>query len=216
MDWIHGFQLFLFDFDGLLVSSEHIHYQAYMNLLANHGCNLKWDFAKFCSLAHLNAEALREAIYLEFPDLDPNWATLYKEKKEIYFDLINTGKVELMPGAENLLYALDRAKIKRCVVTNSPLNQIEVIRSKNPALQTIPYWITREDYGKPKPDPECYFLAIQQYGEKGDRVIGFEDSPRGYQALSKTNALPILISDTKHSFSNGVYHFHSLEDISLP
>ncbi len=219
MDWIHRFQLFLFDFDGLLVSTEHIHYQAYMNMLAKHGCNARWGFSKFCSLAHLNADALREAIYLEFPKLDPNWALLYEEKKEIYTDLIASGKIELMPGAEALLFALEKAGISRCVVTNSPLGQIQLIRSSNAALQTIPHFITRENYEKPKPDPECYLLAIRLHGKKGDRIIGFEDSARGFEALKKTPALPVLVCQETHpllDLSSGAYHFESLEDISLP
>ena len=219
MDWIHRFQLFLFDFDGLLVSTEHIHYQAYMNMLARHGWNARWDFSKFCSLAHLNADALREAIYLEFPKLNPNWGSLYEEKKEIYMDLISSGKIALMPGAEALLFALEKGGISRCVVTNSPLSQIEQICSSNEALRTSPHFITREDYVKPKPDPECYLLAIRLHGKKGDKIIGFEDSARGFEALKKTPALPILICEKPHlhlELSHGAHHFKSLESISLP
>ena len=186
-------------------------------MLAGRGCQADWSFAKFCTLAHLNGEALKEQIYADFPFLDSNWKALYAEKKKIYYDLISAGKVGLMPGVEPLLRALEKAGIQRCVVTNSLLEQIQLIRSGHPVLQTIPHWITREDYELAKPNPECYLRAIELYGKKGDRIIGFEDSIRGLQALEQTPATAILICSPHHPLlemvlSRGVLHFDSLEN----
>lgn len=222
MQWIHNFQLFLFDFDGLLVNTEHLHYQAYVNMLARRGHRLDWSFGRFCEVAHLNAEALKEALYTQFPDLEPNWNQLYSEKKKLYYELISSGKVELMPGAEDLLKVLEEAKIRRCVVTNSLFEQIALIRSELPILQTVPKWITREDYAKPKPHPEGYLRAIELYGQTGDRIIGFEDSLRGIQALKQTPALPILVCPAHHPLlelateGGGVLHFETLSRVHVP
>lgn len=198
MRWIHNFQLFLFDFDGLLVNTEPLHYQAYVNMLAARGYQLDWSFERFCQVAHLNATALKEEIYATFPDLDPNWQQLYEEKKEAYYGLIGAGKIRLMPGVETLLKELEKANIERCVVTHSLLEQIVAIRAQLKPLQTIPHWITREDYERPKPDPECYLKAIELYGKKGGRSIGFEDSLRGLQALMGTPAFPVWVCPPHH------------------
>ncbi len=218
MKWIRDFNLFLFDFDGLLVNTEHIHFQAYVNMMAKRGYDLGWSFARFCEMAHLNASALREGIYAQFPDLDPDWNTLYEEKKRNYFELISSGRVELMPGVERILQALQEANIRRVVVTNSLLEQIRLIRSHIPILQTIKHWVTREDYEKPKPSPESYLKAIQLYGQTGDKIIGFEDSIRGLQALKQTPALPILICPSHHplleiAMEGKVVHYESLEQL---
>lgn len=218
MKWIKNFQLFLFDFDGLLVNTEHLHFQAYINMLARRGYHLDWSYAQYSELAHLNANALREALYALFSDLDPNWDMLYQEKKKEYFNLIQFGKVELMPGVETLLRELATAGIRRCVVTNSFLEQTQLIASRLPILKTIPKWITREDYSKPKPDPECYFTAITQCALPGDRMIGFEDSIRGLKALRQTTALPVFICQSHHpllemALADSVFHFESFESI---
>jgi len=211
------FDLFLFDFDGLLVNTEHLHYQAYVNLLAEEGTELDWGFAQFCSVAHLNASALKDALYVQFPDLNPNWAELYERKKQIYQALLAGGKVEMMPGAEALLRNVERRGIRRCVVTHSPLVQIEAIRAKHPVLQAIPHWLTRESYKEPKPSPEGYLRAIALWGKTGDRIIGFEDSIRGLQALQQTPALPVLVCPSHHPLleiaAEGVVHYESLEAI---
>jgi HAD superfamily hydrolase (TIGR01509 family) len=217
MQWVRSFDFFLFDFDGLLVNTEHLHYAAYVNMMAGRGYKLDWSFSQFCQAAHLNSTAIREGIYADFPDLDPDWQTLYNEKKKNYFELIGAGKVELMPGVEKLLLELEKQKIPCCVVTNSFLEQMKLIRSQLKVLNTIPHWITREDYEKPKPSPESYFLAIELYAKPGDRIIGFEDSIRGLHALKETPALPVLICDSHHPLlemlGEGTLHFESLEQI---
>lgn len=219
MKWVQNFQLFLFDFDGLLVNTEQLHYQAYIDMMKTQGFRLKWSFLRFCEVAHLNASALREALYSEFPELSLDWPGLYEIKKKAYYDLIACGKVDLMPGAGRLLEALDRASIRRCVATNSFLDQIEMIRSKIPSLKTIPHWVTREDYEKQKPHPDAYLKAIELCGQPGDRVVGFEDSIRGLQALQETSALPILICSSDHPLlqlaPKNAIHFDSLDSVSL-
>jgi len=196
MKWISEYQLFLFDFDGLLVDTEQFHYKAYIEMCLRRGFQLPWNFSRYSQAAHHRSTDLRDQIYAEFPMLqamEPNWQVLYEEKKQIFLDLIESGSVPLMPGVAELLLALQNSSKKRCVVTHSAKSLIESIRRKNPLLDTIPHWITREDYTHAKPDPECYQIAISRFAAPHDSIIGFEDSPRGLQALLGTRAKPMLI-----------------------
>src|SRR5690606_36662275 len=118
--------------------TEPLQFQAYVNMLAKRGIALDWSFAKFCEVAHLNSSALKEALYAEIPNLDPNWKQLYQEKKEEYLNLLLTGKIELMPGAEDPLKELAAAGIRRSVVTHSILDHTMAIRSQHPVLRSIP------------------------------------------------------------------------------
>ena len=223
MRWIQNYQLFLFDFDGLLVNTEEIHYLAYKRMLAGRGFNLDWDFNRYCRAAHYQSEAVKEQIYEEYPALkamEPDWNVLYLEKKAAVVSLLNEGAVHLMPGVERLLNRLQEANVKRCVVTHSPQELINVVLKKNPILKTIPYWVTREDYSSPKPNPECFLKAIEKYALKTDKVIGFEDTPRGLTALLATRAKPVLICQADYpeipSFlKQGAQHFRSLEDLAF-
>lgn len=222
MQWIHHFQLFLFDFDGLLVNTEELHFMAYKRMCANRGFQLNWDFNRYCQAAHYDAFRLKEHIYEELPDLyklEKNWNILYAEKREAILQLLNEGVVHLMPGAKELIEALTASKIKSCVVTHSPDELIGIIRKKLPILNSIPNWITREHYSHPKPDPECYRKAIDWLASESDKVIGFEDTPRGMQALLGTRAKPVLICEAKYpeipSFlQKGVVHYSSLNEIT--
>lgn len=196
MQWIFQYQLFLFDLDGLLVDTERLHYQAYINMCKRRGFDLNWSFRRYSEASLHDPHALRIQIYEEFPKLkekEPDWKVLYEEKKQMFMDILEQGAAPLMPGVEELLLALQEANIKRCVVTHSQNQLIAKIREKNPILNTIPNWISREDYTHPKPHPECYQIAIEKWGKADDQMIGFEDSPRGLQALLETKAKPVLI-----------------------
>lgn len=219
MRWIHDYQLFLFDFDGLLVNTEEIHFMAYKRMCSGRGIDLNWSFDRYCQAAHYRAEAMQEQLYEEFPALkamEPSWNVLYAEKKAFMVQLLNEGAVHLMPGAERLLQALQDAGVKRCVVTHSADELVSVIRRKNPILDTIPLWITREHYSHAKPNPECYLKAIEKFASEGEKVIGFEDTPRGVTALLGTRAQPVLVCKAAYpeipAFSSkGVLHYPSLD-----
>lgn len=222
MDWIEKFDLFLFDFDGLLVNTEKMHYEAYKNMLAHHGVLFDWDFNRYCQAAHYEAEALKNQITVKYPSLlaAHPWETLYREKQAEIQKLIHEGHAHLMPGVTPLLEALQAAGIPRVVVTHSPDSLIRIVREQNPILNTIPHWVTREHYSRPKPDPECYHYALQRYASPTDRIIGFEDTPRGLTALFQTRALPVLICTVSYPeiptfVDQGAKHFPSFEAIDL-
>jgi beta-phosphoglucomutase len=219
MHWLDQYQLFLFDFDGLLVNTEEIHFLAYKKMLAARGISLNWSFARYCQAAHYEAEALRIQLYDAFPQLqkqEPNWSVLYAEKKKALQHLYETGAVQLMAGAEKLLQQLHSKKAKRCVVTHSPDELVNLIRKQLPILNTIENWVTREQYGQPKPHSECYLKAIELFAKPSDKIIGFEDTPRGLRALSGTRAQPVIVCEIDYpelpSFiKSGAWHFPSFE-----
>lgn len=222
MEWIHHYQLFLFDLDGLLVNTESLHYLAYKNMLQAHNFILPWDFNRYCMTAHYHSDKIAEEFLELFPNLysdGQSWEQLYAEKKRIIMELMNAGEVSLMPGVYELLEELNKAKIKSCLVTHSPEELVSIVRKQHPILNTIPYCITRHDYTHPKPHSESYLKAIKEYAAPGDRVIGFEDTPRGLRALMGTSARPILICEVNYPeipefVRQGVLHFPTFAAIT--
>lgn len=221
MNWIHNYQLFLFDFDGLLVDTEKMHYASYVELCRRHGFELKWDFRRFCREAHGKAMGIWEALGKEFPQIyaKDSKEVLYEEKKEIYVELLRGSSLELMEGAHPLLKALANSGIARAVVTNSPRSHIEIIKESLPILQTIPVWITREEYVHPKPAPDGYLKAIAKLASPNDRIIGFEDTLKGLRALLAAGVESILIcpkelDHVQESVLLGAQHFEKLSLIN--
>lgn len=223
MSWIHRYQLFLFDFDGLLVNTEELHYLAYQQMMRARGVELLWSFERYCMSAHYSSDKLRNDIFHDYPALmaqDPTWQVLYKEKQSQMERLVHTEAVHLMPGARALLTSLQNQGLNHAVVTHSPFELITLVKDRHPVLKSIPHWITRKDYTHPKPHPECYQIAIERYSQPGDRIVGFEDSPRGIQALLGTSAEAVLVTKVPYPeiptfIQQGVKKRESLQDISL-
>ncbi len=213
MDWINKFDLFLFDFDGLLVDTEGLHFEAYQRLCARYGCNLPWTLDQFFNIAHTSALGIRNEIERLFPQMfgGRSWDALYSEKKSIYQELLQSGNLSLLPGVQPLLEKLAARGKKRCVVTNSTLPQIELVKTHIPVLQTIPYWFTRESYANPKPAPDGYLKALQELKGPQDRVIGFEDSLRGLKSLQQAGVEnTVLICMPTHPQLEGFHNPHIL------
>lgn len=223
MDWIKKFDLFLFDFDGLLVNTEELHYTAYQRMMQKRGVALAWNFERYCQAAHYDSTQLRDQITEEYPELIAqvtSWDILYKEKQDTLLDLIEEGNTQLMPGVDKLLQALEKAQIPRAVVTHSPEALVRVVRRQNPLLNSIPHWTTREHYSRAKPDPECYLHAIHRLAKPGNSLIGFEDTPRGLKALAQTTALPVLVCSTPYPeistlILQGAKHFTTFENMEI-
>jgi len=200
MQWLDGFHLYLFDFDGLLVDTEPLHFKAFKQMLAANNCDSQLSYANYLELAHANTIDLRDHTYASFNLLykeKPDWEVLRQEKAIIYLGLLKTEELKLLPGVEKVLTILEAKGVKRCVVTNSTHEQVQLIQLKLPLLTSIPHWICREDYCLPKPDPEGYLLAISRLAQPGDRIVGFEDSPKGLKALQEASVEAVLITTRK-------------------
>lgn len=189
------YDVILFDFDGLLVDTEPLHFSAYKEMCSRNDVVLDWDFARFCQEAHGSAHGIWKALQKEYPKLlvKSSQGVLYDEKKEIYQELLKTASLKLMPGVDTFLNALTTSNVLSAVVTNSPRSQVESICRKLPLLYEIPLWITREDYALAKPQPDGYLLAMEKLGKKG-RAIGFEDTLKGILALQAAEIEAVLVA----------------------
>ena len=104
MHWVLKHSPIFFDFDGLLVDTERLHFQAYQTMLKKRNCSLPWDLTTFLSIAHKNATGLKAHILALFPELhSTDWDILYAEKKAVYMELVEKGALKMMPGAKRML-----------------------------------------------------------------------------------------------------------------
>lgn len=199
--WLNEYDLLMFDFDGLLADTEHVHHRAYTLMLKNRGYTLDWDFETYCSYVLTDATMVRHKVYEQFPELynqEPDWTLLYEEKKKISLEILEEEPVPLLAGVERVIYYIrDNGKLdSSCVVTHSSKAVTDVIRRQNAVLNLIPNWITREDYNHPKPAPDAYAKAISLYCKPGGNAIGFEDSIRGVRSIIAAGARPVFVNAT--------------------
>ena len=203
MNKILEYDLFVFDFDGTIMDTEKFHCKAWENVLSeysNSKININMhDFQKnFHSLTKDYIKNYLNMVYnIKYEDYDD----IYKSKQNIYEELIKTENIQLMNGVEIFLnYLLNNNKIF-VIVSNTCKKFIDFYRVKYPILNRALKIYTKELFINRKPNPECYLRIVNEFNNH--KIIGFEDSLIGMNALYQVNAItPILIYDKEYYYND--------------
>lgn len=117
---------------------------------------------------------------------------LYKIKAG-YFR--NSGPVDVIPGAHDVLSCLKRSGIERVLVTGS--GQPDTLRRIDEEYEGLfePHLrITAADVKHGKPNPEPYLMAQQRIGAAPTQTIVIENAPLGVEAGHASGAFTIAIT----------------------
>lgn len=170
--------IFLIDLDGTLLDSDHLHYEAWANVLD--------ETPEFVERV-INTGEYDDFLYDK---------ELRRDKIE---EMCKFENIELMKNADKFIEFIVDHGINHVVVTNTDRRVVEHFRKQVPILNKLKNWVVREDYVNPKPDPECYRLAMNLYGNGDTQIIGFENSREGIKALTGvTNNIFRIRPDTDY------------------
>lgn len=197
MNNINQNTLILFDFDGTILKTEKFNWECYNIILNKYNKEISFfDFIKSINNSHLDI-FLKDNLGLEEKEIKK----IRRDKYDLmYTEIEKTQNLEFVPGMEEFIENINKNNITHCVVTNTSIEIINIYRKHIPILNKLKNWITREDYNLPKPNSECYKLAIERYGKNKKQIFGFEDSWVGYQAL-KGIVDEIYIIDSKEQLN---------------
>ena len=159
--------LFLIDLDGTLVNSDYLHYESYAKIL--------------CMKVEQIQEIVETIGMSNFLSYFPDPKYIREEKLQ---EMLKIEYIELIKNADKFIDFINDNDINHVVVTNSNRRVVEHFKNKLPILNKLKNWVVREDYVNPKPNSECYKLAIDLYGKGETRVLGFENSKEGLHALT--------------------------------
>jgi beta-phosphoglucomutase len=172
------FDAILFDFDGVLIDSEPVHWACWAEVLKPLGVVLDWEFYRDHCIGIDDREMLRMMATRCSPpaDWDEMWAQ-YPRKKELFRERMLSSP-PFPNGLESLFARLAR-EYPLAVVTSSSRTEVE------PLLLTGRLWphlgtlVAAEDvdrqFHKPAPDP--YLLAAKRLNARTPLVL--EDSAAG-------------------------------------
>ena len=164
----------LFDFDGVVVDSEPIHFNCWLEVLDPLGIRPTWKwFAANCvgiadtelfeTIAALNPAANGDQVRAVYPAK----TSLYRETMRV--------SPPFAPGIHRLLEELTLAGLPQGLVTSSSAE--EVIPILQVGWLNFNPRIFRDDVTFRKPHPEPYLKAAAALG--GCRILAIEDSEHG-------------------------------------
>ncbi len=167
----------LFDMDGTLAATDHLHADIFAEVLAPHGFTVDADF-----YAQKIAGRTNRLIFQElFPGISDADADAMSEAKEAAFRAAHP-QLTPLPGLIDFIAAARAKDLSIALVTNAPRANADHVLA---ALDLRPHFaeIISVDAvlrGKPHPDP--YLEALQRFGLSPQQAIAFEDSPTGLRA----------------------------------
>ena len=169
----------LFDLDGTLTDTDHLHLEAYRRLLARFGRSVSED-----EYRHRIMGAANDAIMAWlFAAKDPaEHRALADEKEAIFRSLADrmTPTAGLLP----LLDWADARGLRMAVVTNAPRANAEMMLAALGLATRFGALVIGDELARGKPDPLPYATALARLGSVAARALAFEDSRSGVASAS--------------------------------
>jgi beta-phosphoglucomutase-like phosphatase (HAD superfamily) len=175
----------IFDFDGVLVNSEPLHYQALRQALLPEGIDLgEEEYARFY-LAYDDREGARIALERHGVSYDASRVEGVARRKASAFEALLPG-VPFFPGAKELVRGL-AAEVPLAIASGALNSEIEAILSAGGLRDAFAAVVGANDVSRGKPDPEPYLTALHRLapvapGLAAEECLVFEDSMAGIAA----------------------------------
>ena len=170
-----SYDAILFDFDGVLIDSEPIHFSCWRDILQPFGIVLDWETYHRHFIGISDLEMIQDLANLRQPpaDVDLLWAQ-YPRKRALFRERMASGS----PVTEEVRALLQElAGRQLAVVSSSGRDEIEPILTSGGIRGCFSAVICREDVTEFKPSPEPYLKAAQLLG--ATRALVVEDSQAG-------------------------------------
>jgi len=187
----------IFDFDGIIVDTEPLHYRAFQEILIPLGLGYSWEDYLRCYIGYDDRDAFRNTFLTTGRTLDDGELEALIEAKGAAFQRIIASGVKPYPGVVELV---------RAIAGNLPLGlcsgalpaDIEPILEHLGIGGAFDVIVTAADVRASKPDPESYALSVKRLisahpgrGIAAGNCLAIEDTPAGI-ASAKGAVLKVL------------------------
>ncbi len=196
----------LFDFNGLLVDDEPLHFRLFRQVLAEEGVDLTEadyyaDYLGFDDRDCLTAALARAgksagALYL---------ARLVARKAAYYQQAIRTDGYPFFAGAAALVRQAAEAGWSLGIVSGALRQEIEGALRQEGLARLLRVVVAADDVTRGKPDPEGYRLALSRLNAEPPlparlihphEVVALEDSPAGLEAAAAAGLRTLGLAQT--------------------
>ena len=195
----------IFDFDGIMVDTEPLHYQAFQTVLEPLEFGFSWQEYREKYMGYDDRDAFTEAFRAKGKAVNSEeLACLIKNKALAFLNVIKNG-ITPYPGVVDLVTQLHHKHIPIAISSGALQSDIKPILKILNIENCFKIIVTADDVSKSKPDPESYCLAFDKI--KSDyrkdsiavtNTIAIEDTPAGIasakaaclQVVAVTNSYP--------------------------
>ena len=210
----------IFDFDGVIVDTEPLHYKAFKQILIPYGLGFSWEQYIETYLGFDDRDAFTQAFNTKNIDLSHDELTqLISAKAAIFQDVIRSG-VTPYPGVIDLIKTLHSAKTPLAICSGALRSDIMPILKMLNISDCFGIIVSADEVAKSKPDPECYRLAFERLSSQWPlsvllpaQTLAIEDTPAGISAALNAGIQVIAVTNSyqRHYLSDATFIVESLE-----
>jgi HAD superfamily hydrolase (TIGR01509 family) len=192
----------IFDFDGIIVDSEPLHYRAFQRILEPLGLGYDWEEYVARYMGFDDREAFAEAFKARGRQLaDGELARLVARKAAVFHEVLADG-VTPYEGVVDLIMSLTgRCPLALC--SGALLSDIQPILAMLGLSRAFDVIVTADDVAISKPDPASYVLAVQRLqqtfsgsGITAARCLAIEDTPAGIDAARGAGVKVVAVTNS--------------------
>ena len=171
----------LFDLDGTLVDTDHLHLKAFNQLFAEHGFQVDRPTYTAKIMGKPNS-GIAETFLPQMPRSEA--LALLARKETAYRDMVEVPTVALAPidGLLDLLDWVEGHGIPWGVVTNAPRDNAELVLRALGLMGRFQTLVIGDELAHAKPHPLPYLTGLERLGAAAAQSVAFEDSPSGLRA----------------------------------
>lgn len=182
----------LFDMDGTLLDSEHLHWDSAMEVIAKFR-RKESPAPRIQDWIGWNETEFWTAMRADF-DLEPDHAELTDLRSKIFAQLFEEEGPQWMPGVMPLLESLRRTGLPMAVVTAAPRQQLDMVAEHGEFGRWFQTWLSGEtDTPRSKPHPDPYLEAAQRLEVAAKDCLAIEDSPTGTASAAGAGCYTIAV-----------------------
>lgn len=199
-------QAIIFDFDGVLVDSEPLHYRAFLEVARPLGVKFDYDHYRHELIGYDDRDVFR--ILLAHGDMsvppddeEPTLRRLMAEKQQAFATLTREVGAEPVPGAMELLReAADAMPV--AIASGATRADIELITGVLGVRALFGAVVTADDVERSKPDPATYALAVRRLGEatgqtlEAGECLAIEDTAAGIESARAAGLRTLGVTTT--------------------
>jgi beta-phosphoglucomutase len=181
----------IFDFDGIIVDTEPLHYKAFQEILVPLGMGYSWEEYLERYMGFDDRDAFRESFSTAGRSLSAAELKTHMDGKAAAFLRIVSVGVAPYPGVVELIRAIS-GTLPLALCSGALRSDIDPILAQLGLVGAFDTLVTADEVAASKPDPESYRLAVQRLQElfpgriNPAHSLAVEDTPAGI--LSATGA----------------------------
>jgi beta-phosphoglucomutase family hydrolase len=168
----------IFDLDGVIVESEHIHIEAEKQTMLKYGVRISSE--ELHRYTGTTARLMFTELIKKYK-LNTTFERIFNEKEEILFKLLEKD-VQPTKGAIELLEKLRQENVKLAIASSSHKRLIKYVLEKLNIIHLFDSIVGSEDVIHGKPNPETFFRAAKEMRVSPLECLVIEDSKLGVEA----------------------------------